>query len=503
MSMKNRLLFAEFYLGMNSTNIVLRDPPKFVSFLYKYYPQHTKWIKPEIFNQFEKHPDAYTYTKGTDSASNITGQYIKQNLKTPVIIIQGRCTAEKLIYHLSTGNYTHLGCSVRSNDFSNFLRCVKMVREKFPHIKIIAGNVGAHHVELEEYVDYICKGRGVPFLRELFEEDLNTPYNIASSPYDFTIYFKNNSFKRKHLLLITKTGCPHQCDFCATYTIYDGKCSGELVEPKVVHKVLLDFRNSNGNRDFVIHLAEPTAIINKYWWYELFELFEDEKGDYPIIGATTSNSLKGLDLDRLSHSALRFELLHFGIENFTHDYNKNNGINYEELMQKYREYGINIYTSYIVGYPWQNEDMIWDEIDKYSELKSSWWDIQNLKIYPGTSMWKKILDEDRFINIPHDFRVMHGFQPFRHDYFEVGFDDMWPLMYRIYMHMEAECGPMITNYYQVMKNLVKIHEKNKRAFRRTLKLYQTIAREIYPAWKNYFNPSSHQKHVFLEKCEIA
>jgi len=76
-------------------------------------------------------------------------------------------------------------------------------------------------------------------------------------------------------------------------------------------------------------------------------------------------------------------------------------------------------------------------------------------------------------------------------------------MYRIYMHMEAECGPMITNYYQVMKNLVKIHEKNKRAFRRTLKLYQTIAREIYPAWKNYFKPSSHQKHVFLEKCEIA
>jgi len=265
----------------------------------------------------------------------------------------------------------------------------------------------------------------------------------------------------------------------------------------------VDFRKTNGNKDFIIHLAESTAIINKYWWYELFELFENEKGDYPIIAATTSNSLKNLDLDRLTRSALRFELLHFGIEDFSRVYHKNDGIDYESLMERYRDYGINIYTSYIIGYPYQDEQMIWEDIYKYSELKSSWWDIQNLKIYPGTSMWKKIIDEDRFVDIPHDFRVMHGFQPFRHDHFKVGFDDMWPLMYRIYMYMEAECGPMITNYYQVMRNLIKIHDMNGKIYRRTLKLYQNVAREIYPAWKNYFKPTSQQKKNFLEKCEIA
>jgi hypothetical protein len=501
--MKNKLLFAEFYLGMNSTNIVLRDPPQFLSFLQNHYPQHKKWIKPGIFNTFEKHPDGYTYTKGTDSASNITGQFIKRNLQTSVTVIEGRCTAEKLMSHLAKGRYTHLGCSVRSNDLSNFIRCIKIVREKYPHIIIIVGNVGAHHIEVTSHVDYVCNGRGVPFLRELLEEDKNAPYNMAWSPYDFTIQFKNNTFTRKHLLLITKTGCPHQCDFCATYTIYGGVCSGELVEPEKVYELLVNYRKLIGNRDFVIHLAEPTAVISKDWWYELFEYFEHEKGDYPIIAATTSNSLKDLNLERLSHSAMRFELLHFGIENFTHDYSKNNGIDYDKLMSRYRLYGINIYTSYIVGYPWQNEEMIWEEIENYSKLKSSWWDIQNLKIYPGTSMWDETIDQGRFVDIPHDFRVMHGFQPFRHDHFKVGFDDMWPLLYRIYKYMEAECGPMITNYYEVMRNLVNIHETNGKIFKRTLKLYQHIAKEIYPAWKHYFKPTTTQKHTFLEKCEIA
>ncbi|MFX0083882.1 MAG: B12-binding domain-containing radical SAM protein [Candidatus Hodarchaeota archaeon] len=501
--MKLKLLFAENYLAMTSKNVVLRDPSNFLEFLYTNYPQHKQWITPEVFKQYQPWPKDYIYTEGEDMASNITGCFIKSNLQTQVDIIEGRCTVKKLACALKKNKYTHVAFSVFSSDFSEFIRCTEYIRHHYPKIKIIAGNIGALFEGTDKYVDYVCRERGVPYLRNLFDEDQGKPFKSAYSPYEYDVCYKDNKIRRYNLLVVTKIGCPHRCDFCSTNKYFKGKHSKELVSPNEVHDAILEHRRKLGNKNFNIHMAEPTAIINKNWWYELFELFEQEKGDYPVIAATTTNSLRNLDFERLSNSAMRFEMVYIGVEDFNRTYNKNDSIDIQELIDMLIGYGIGVYTSYIIGFPHQTLDEIWDGVKQFADLHPTWWEVHNLKVYPGSPFWNKIKRDDRYVDIPLDFRCMHGFQQFKDENFRIGFADLWPLMYEIQRYIEAANGPIVTNLCKVYKNLIKTHDINNKLFRRTLQWYKAISKEIFPVWKLYFEPNTYQKENYLEKSQIA
>ena len=68
---------------------------------------------------------------------------------------------------------THVGFTIMLSAYNVFRKCVHFIRNRFPHVKIIAGAVGALIDETKNLADYTCIGEGVHFIRRLFNEKLD------------------------------------------------------------------------------------------------------------------------------------------------------------------------------------------------------------------------------------------------------------------------------------------------------------------------------------------
>ncbi|MFX0135337.1 MAG: B12-binding domain-containing radical SAM protein [Candidatus Hodarchaeota archaeon] len=505
-----KLLLAECIKPMGFFNIPYRTPSEYQKYLIGEYANVRKWFRPktdikkwakdDIFNQFEDWPEDVSFVIEKDSTNNAL-HFLKDNISTYCKILKGIATPERILHELEQDNYTHVGLGVFVAAYTTFKECVKAIRKNYPHITILAGNAGTIFPQTKKYADLVCRGRGVPFLRNLFNEDPFIPYNPGLATGMLEFKYNHISLKRHLVEFVTKMGCPHKCDFCITNKFFDGKFSGILVSPEIARDALVEHRKAIGNQDFTTYFCEPTAITDHKWWYELIELFEDEDGHYPLILPTTAISLKNFDLDKTMSSTLKIDTVGIGIENFDKNYRKNQHVDVIELIKRLTEYGIATYASYIVGFPHQTEEDIWYEINKLLSLNASFYEIHNIKVLPETPLWNELKAQKRLLKLPTEFYYLHGFQSFKHDHFRPGFVDIWPLIFRIRKHIEREMGNVSNSYYELMKNLVDKKAKNWRLFRRNMKMYQKISQAILLGWIRHFNPSDRQIQNYLERID--
>jgi len=498
--MKNKLLFAQCFREMSYQNITYKNPMEYYNYLICTYPKIKKWAKPEIFSQFKAWPDDVSLFINKESPI-IAGAFIKANLKTPVYVMEGAATPERIIEELESDNYTHVGFGVYVNSYSTYVECAKAVKEAFPEIVLIAGNVGVLFEGTEKYVDHICIGRGVPFLRKLFNEDMNSRYTAGMVSDQLYLVYKNQQITQNMIAITSKIGCPNNCDFCITNKFFK-EFSGELITPQEAYDILKEHRKRIGNKDFITWVAEPTAIVSHDWWYELFDLFRDETGDYQIVLETTSISLKRFNFEKAMNSALRFFAVAMGVDLFDKYYKKNQNVDFKKIISKLEDHGIGTYITDMVGFPDQTEEDVWNEIDKLLDLDPCMYEIHNLKVLPKIPLWNKLKEEGKLLDLPKEFYYIHGFQAFKHDHFKPGFEDMWPLIFKIRSYIERESGNAACNYYRVMKKVLKRKIKNRKVFERNKKLYQALSKAIFPAWKKFFDPSEKQIRNYLSKIDV-
>lgn len=507
---KNKLLLAECVKPMGFFSLPYHTPSEYQKFLLNDYANVKKWFKrnsnikkwvtEDIFTQFEDWPADASFII-EKKATSIALHFLKDNIATDCKIIKGPATPERVLEELEKDSYTHVGFGVFVGAYNTFTECVKVVRKKYPHITILAGNVGTMFKQTKKYADIVCRGRGVPFLRKLFNEDIHAPYKPGLSSDILELKYNHVMIKRNIVEFVTKIGCPQKCDFCITNKYFDGKFSGLLVSPEDARDALVGHRKALGNRNFTTHFCEPTAITDHKWFYELIELFEDEQGYYPLILPTTAISLKNFDIERTMNSAMKIDSVGIGIENFDKNYRKNQHVDIIELFKKLADYGIVVYASYIVGFPHQTEEDIWYEINKLLKLDAALYEIHNIKILPETPLWDELKTKGKLLKLPAEFYYMHGFQSFKHDHFRPGFIYMWPLIFRIRMHIEREIGNFSSNYYALKKNLVNKKPKDWRLFKRDMKMYQKVSRSVFPGWLKFFKPSERQIHNYLKKTD--
>ncbi len=478
-----------------------KEPSIFREILLEKYPEMKNWAKKEIFDNLEDWPNSLRFNLTVDP-KNIPGRFIAANLKTPTTVIDEPLTPEILVRELEKDNYTHVGISILVDSYSTFIDCTKEIRKFNPDIKIIAGNVGAMFEGTQKYVDKVHIGRGVPFFRKLFGENVDSPYNIVIIPEEINIQYLKMKTTTPLIKLITKIGCPLNCDFCVTNRLFSGKFSGSLYSPQQVYEALVQHRKDLGNKDFTVHLAEPTAIVSHNWWYELFDLFKEESGDYPLFLGTTSISLEKLDLDQIKDSALRIDKVNIGVESFNKSYNKNLKSDPKKLISKLRDYGIGSYITYIIGFDFTTKESVWDEISKLINLDAMLYSVLNLHPLPGTPIWEEFERNNRLLNVPNDFFYIPGFQPYIHPHFKPGFDDILPLLYKIHKYIERECGNLSVGLYDITKRLAFGYLRNASLFKQQLYIYQSVSKMMFNSWKNYFNPSDLSIKTYREKIDM-
>jgi len=121
--------------------------------------------------------------------------------------------------------------------------------------------------------------------------------------------------------------------------------------------------------------------------------------------------------------------------------------------------------------------------------------------HPMTSIWKDLESQNRLLDVPIEFHFVHGFQSFKHPNFKPGFEDMLPLLNKIYQYIQTETGGKLVTYIHVMKNLLN-HTNHPKLFKKDLKSLISMAKLVYPMWKKFFNPSELQDKNYLSKVGI-
>ena len=476
---------------------LFQGPENYRSLLLDNYPQMKNWIPEELFRLKPIWPEApildYKWK------SSVTAEFIASNLETPTKILHGFISAEQVVNELRKGveenfPYTHVGFSIFVAAYSKFIECAQAVKEFDKNIITIAGNAGVLFPETNHYVDYISKGDGIPFLRELFGEEVNKPYNLELISQDLVFTFFGIKMKMNVVRLVTKLGCPNKCDFCITHHLYNGKATKPFFTPQQVHDKLVEYRQKIKNKDLTIFFCEPQAIINKNWWYNLFELFEGESQDYPITLLTSLASIKDFDFDRTVKSSLRFGFVNLGIESFSQDYSKNiKHKETKEIIKKLADYGIGTYATFIIGYDHHTRESVWKEVQKLVDLDIAQIEIFNLRPLPETQLWESYKKAGRLLDVPYDFYYIPGFQPFIHPHFKPGFEDMLPLMYDIYQYFEKERGPSPLSLMKLYSNIPKQSKK----LQKNIKFLKIGANALFPSWKKYLDPSPIQIENYL------
>ena len=395
-------------------------------------------------------------------------------------------------------DFTHVGFSLISNDYTNFVKCAKAVKDYNPSIKTIAGGPGSLSKQTIEFVDHVSIGDGVRFLRNFFNEKVDSPYKITIIPDRVILQYLGRNISSNQCKIITRIGCPFKCDFCATNVLFQGKYSGEIFTPIQVHDALVNFRDKLGKGSLQVFWAEPTSIFKLKWWYELFDLFKEDYGDFSFFVTAPSIILQKLNLDRISNSTARIGFVNVGIESFNKNYTKNYKIDIKQLVAKMNDYGISTYATYIIGFDFDKKETVWEDIKKLMNIDADMYSVLNLHPVPQTSTWNELKSKNRLLNLPPDYYQIPGFQPFTHPHFKPGFEDMFPLLCKIYKYIEVERGNMILNMASTYEKLLK-YTNHPKLIRREMKIYKSIGKTIYPAWKDYFKPTKIQEENYLKK----
>ncbi|MFX1356055.1 MAG: B12-binding domain-containing radical SAM protein [Promethearchaeota archaeon] len=501
MGSQNKILFVQIYAceGIGS-EFLYRRPSDYKQMLNKTYPDIRKWLNDETFNQLKDWPDGVNIRFEVDDV-NLQGRFLAANIDTPSHVIDKPVNPESLISELGRDNYTHVGFSVISNDYSNFIKCSQAVKKYDSSIKTIAGGPGAMFEQTKNYVDYICMGeRGEFFLRKLFHEDLNNPIKFIIIPNKIYWRYNNRELPTELYRVITKLGCPLSCDFCTTPVLYNRKYTGELFSPQYVHDILVDFRDQLKKEKMTIYFEEPTSLYSLDWWYEFINLFREDYGDFALYLYSITSILNKLNLDKISNSAARINLVNFGIENFNKSYPKNLNVDLKVLIKKLSDYGIWTNPNYIIGYDFDSKESVWNDIKKLIDLDADVNTILHLHPHPRTEIWKKLEKEKRLLDVPPEFHFIHGFQSFKHPSFKPGFEDMLPLLCNIYNYIEKEIGDKLINIIRTMKNLLN-HTNHASIIKREILLYKSFGKILYPQWKQFFNPSEAQDANFQKKLK--
>jgi hypothetical protein len=397
------------------------------------------------------------YTMG-----NISGHFLSQNIETPSKVIDVPISIELLEKEIQSFNPTHIGFSVMLDSYQTFIDCCHFLRKKHPQIKIIAGNVGALVLETENYADYVCKGEGTYFLRQLFGEKMDISLKI---PRIIAKRFRPLPYNPKKFaeiptaILTTDLGCAMGCDFCITYALY--RRNYKIGNAAEIKKALLDMGEMINKRDIPVMITDPTGLTDEKLWEDVIELMKGENYCFHLNTLTTSAlidrySKKGGLLDKFKRSE-EFEivLLEIGLESVAEKYAKNRNANWKEIIKTLNEYGIVSALSMIIGFDYHTRQTVLQEVKDALAFDSTIFYISNLKILYETKLWYLYKEQGRLLDVPPEFRMLWGYFAFTHPHFKSGFNDCLPLMLECEDLINENIGSFYLRSMKIIKNRKK------------------------------------------------
>ncbi len=338
-------------------------------------------------------------------------EYIAENLDAPTVVLQYPSKRE-LIKELKKG-YDYVGVSFLMAVMHKMKEVVALIREHAPNSKIVLGGYGTilKDSELKPYADYICREEGVAYFRRLLgEPEISMPYKHPLIVSWLKVFGWKVSGTGK---IFAGLGCPNGCDFCCTSHFFSRKHIKLLPTGRDIYNVVERYHDMDPSLVFLI--IDEDFLLNKKRAMEF--------RDCVIKGGKKISIFAFSSIKAISQFTVE-EILEMGIDGFwigyegtRSNYAKQQGRPVPEILTEFREHGITVLASMIVGFDYQNQEVVAKELDGLMQLKPS---LAQFLIYgpvPGTPFHERIIkdnllqdhyttDKDLFYRRADGFRTM-------------------------------------------------------------------------------------------------
>jgi radical SAM superfamily enzyme YgiQ (UPF0313 family) len=315
-------------------------------------------------------------------------EYIAENLDAPTVVLQYPSERE-LIKELKKG-YDYVGISFLMAVMHKMKETVALIRKYSPQSKIVLGGYGTVLKDevLKPYADYICREEGVAYFRRLLgEPEIQMPYKHPLIVSWLKVFGWKVSGTGK---IFAGLGCPNGCDFCCTSHFFSRKHIKLLPDGKDIYDVVERYLATDPSLVFLI--LDEDFLLNK----------KRAMGfrDCVIKGGKRISIFAFSSIKAISQYTVQ-EILEMGIDGFwigyegtRSNYAKQQGRPVDEILTEFREHGITVLASMIVGFDYQNKEVVAKELEGLMRLKPS---LAQFLIYgpvPGTPFHERIIKEN-------------------------------------------------------------------------------------------------------------
>jgi len=370
--------------------------------------------------------------------------YIAENLDAPTVVLQYPSKRE-FIKELKKG-YDYVGISFIMAVMHKMKEMVVLIRKYAPNSQIVLGGYGTVLKDdvLKPYADHICREEGVGYFRRLLgEPEIPMPYKHPLIVSWLKVFGWKVSGTGK---IFAGLGCPNGCDFCCTSHFFSRKHIKLLPSGRDIYNVVERYFDLDPSLVFLI--IDEDFLLNKKRAMEF--------RDCVLAGSKKPSIFAFSSIKAISQYTVE-EILEMGIDGFwigyegtRSNYAKQQGRPVDEILTEFREHGITILASMIVGFDYQTPEIVAQELDGLMKLKPA---LGQYLIYgpvPGTPFHERIIkenllqdvytsDKDLFYRRADGFRTMikhptlsaEQIEDIQSWCFEQDFQRLGPSIYRV------------------------------------------------------------------------
>ena len=322
---------------------------------------------------------------------------IQVNLKAPCTMLDFP-TEERFVEELKTHQYDVIGISSIATNLLKVRRMCRLIRKYQPDATIVVGGHIANLETLPKYakLDHLVRGDGVRWMRRFLGEDPNAPIrhpvaraNVGTRIMGVTL--------RDHpgdacATLIPSVGCPMGCNFCSTSAMFGGK--GQFIDyyqtGEELFEVMCRLEAELDVKSFFV--MDENFLFQKKRALGLLAQIEKHNKPWSLYVFSSANVLKQYTMDQLV--ALGVSWVWLGLEGKQSQYAKLAGTDTRELVEKFREHGIRVLGSSIIGLEEHTPENIDEAIDHAVSHNTEFHQFMLYTPIPGTPLFAELESKD-------------------------------------------------------------------------------------------------------------
>jgi len=377
--------------------------------------------------------------------------------------------------------YAYVGISFVIKEVPKVSHMIALVRKHAPDAKVVVGGFGAMVPGVDNIgADYVCKGEGVQFFREILGK---APQNPPAHPF-VTLDLGVRAFDRwepayqrpRVALLVGGFGCQNACEFCCTSAFYR-KGHIDFLDGDQLYQQMKAVKRDYPEIEYFLIYEEDLPLHRKKF-ERLGELIRQDHDDLLIFGCFGSvRTLSKYTAEDLVEMGVGHVWI--GVESCRSYFAKSNGRDARELFRDLHRVGITTTGSMIFGLDTQTPENIEEDVDFFISLEPTTNQLANIMAATGTEVYERLDAQGRIVKPfnPKDADLFG--ETVIHPHFGRG--ETTREVFRAYDRIYQALGPCVLRAMQVyFQGYLSLKDSDRHNLRRRAQFYSKKVKDLLP-----------------------